>query len=63
MVVIFNCQFPIFLQLQQARLGIWLALGLLIYFVYGRNNSKLQQGKVVVPKDPVDPLNPLKGKP
>lgn len=46
-----------------ARLGIWLALGLLIYFVYGRNNSKLQQGKVVVPKDPVDPLNPLKGKP
>lgn len=42
------------------RLGIWLALGLLIYFVYGKNNSKLQQGVVVEPKDPVDPLNPLK---
>jgi APA family basic amino acid/polyamine antiporter len=40
------------------RLAIWLALGLLIYFVYGKNNSKLQKGKVVVPKDPVDPLNP-----
>lgn len=40
------------------RLAGWLALGLLIYFVYGRFNSKMQQGKVVIPKDPVDPLNP-----
>lgn len=40
------------------RLGIWLALGLLIYFVYGKYNSKLQHGRVVLPEDPVDPLNP-----
>ncbi len=26
------------------RLAIWLALGLLIYFVYGKNHSKLQKG-------------------
>jgi APA family basic amino acid/polyamine antiporter len=42
-----------------ARLAVWLALGLLIYFVYGRKNSKLQHGNVVIPKDPVDPLNPI----
>lgn len=42
-----------------ARLAIWLGLGLLIYFVYGKRNSKLGKGKVVSPKDPVDPLNPL----
>lgn len=41
------------------RLAVWLAIGLIIYFVYGRNNSKLQQGRVILPKDPVDPLNPL----
>lgn len=40
------------------RLFVWLAMGLLIYFVYGKKNSKLQQGKIVIPKDPVDPLNP-----
>jgi APA family basic amino acid/polyamine antiporter len=42
------------------RLAIWLGIGLVIYFVYGRFNSKLQKGTVVTPKDPVDPLNPLK---
>ncbi|HZI00817.1 MAG TPA: amino acid permease [Flavisolibacter sp.] len=41
-----------------ARLAIWLGIGLLIYFVYGKNNSKLRHGKMVLPKDPVDPLNP-----
>lgn len=40
------------------RLAIWLAIGLLIYFVYGRFHSKLQKGKLIIPKDPVDPLNP-----
>lgn len=40
------------------RLCIWLAIGLLIYFVYGKKNSKLRHGKIVIPKDPVDPLNP-----
>jgi APA family basic amino acid/polyamine antiporter len=42
-----------------ARLGIWLIIGFIIYFLYSRKNSKLQQGKLVIPKDPVDPLNPL----
>jgi basic amino acid/polyamine antiporter, APA family len=42
-----------------ARLAIWLGIGLLIYFVYGRKNSRLQQGKIVIPRDPIDPLNPL----
>ncbi|HYC40368.1 MAG TPA: amino acid permease [Chitinophagaceae bacterium] len=42
------------------RLAAWLAIGLVIYFTYGRYKSKLQQGKVVRPRDPVDPLNPIK---
>jgi APA family basic amino acid/polyamine antiporter len=42
-----------------ARLAIWLGIGLLIYFVYGKNNSKLRGGNMVLPKDPVDPLNPV----
>jgi APA family basic amino acid/polyamine antiporter len=42
-----------------ARLAIWLGIGLLIYFVYGKRNSKLRGGKTVLPKDPVDPLNPI----
>jgi APA family basic amino acid/polyamine antiporter len=42
------------------RLIIWLAIGLVIYFAYSRYHSKLQQGEVVLPKDPVDPLNPRK---
>jgi APA family basic amino acid/polyamine antiporter len=36
----------------------WMILGLVVYFTYGRINSKLQKGHVVSPKDPVDPLNP-----
>lgn len=41
------------------RLGGWLLIGFVIYFLYSRKNSKLQQGKLVVPRDPVDPLNPI----
>jgi basic amino acid/polyamine antiporter, APA family len=41
------------------RLGAWLALGLVIYYVYSKKHSKLRQGIVIDPVDPVDPLNPL----
>ncbi len=41
------------------RLGGWLLIGVIIYFLYSRKHSKLQQGKIVKPKDPIDPLNPL----
>lgn len=41
------------------RLGAWLLIGVIIYFLYSRNHSKLQQGKLIKPKDPVDPLNPI----
>ncbi len=29
------------------RFLIWLAIGVVIYFVYGRKHSRLQQGQVV----------------
>ncbi|MEO5647545.1 MAG: amino acid permease C-terminal domain-containing protein [Chitinophagaceae bacterium] len=41
------------------RLGIWLVIGLIIYFAYSKKNSKLGKGIVVDPVDPIDPLNPL----
>jgi len=37
---------------------IWMLLGLVIYFVYSKRNSKLSKGVVVTPVDPVDGLNP-----
>jgi APA family basic amino acid/polyamine antiporter len=40
------------------RLFVWLAIGLIIYFTYGKKHSLLQKGIVTIPKDPVDPLNP-----
>ena len=30
---------------------IWMLLGIVVYFIYGKRNSKLQQGIVVVPKE------------
>lgn len=37
---------------------IWMVIGLVIYFVYSRANSKLQKGQLAIPKDPKDILNP-----
>ena len=37
---------------------VWMLLGLIIYFVYSKANSKLQKGTVIEPVDPVDGLNP-----
>jgi APA family basic amino acid/polyamine antiporter len=34
-----------------ARFVIWLLIGLVLYFVYGKRHSKLQHGEVVVTKD------------
>ena len=31
------------------RFGIWLVIGLVIYFAYGRRHSQLRQGNVVAP--------------
>ncbi len=42
-----------------ARLGGWLAIGFVIYFLYSKKNSKLQKGLTVEDRDPIDPLNPL----
>ena len=42
-----------------ARLGGWLLIGFFIYFGYSRYHSKLRKGNLIIPKDPVDPLNPL----
>jgi APA family basic amino acid/polyamine antiporter len=42
------------------RLIVWLIIGLAIYFGYSRHHSKLQHGVVTAPKDPVDPLNPVR---
>lgn len=43
------------------RLGVWLIIGFFIYFGYSRKHSKVQtEGKTVFPKDPIDPLNPIK---
>jgi APA family basic amino acid/polyamine antiporter len=32
------------------RFGVWLALGLIIYFVYGRSHSRLRRGEVANPE-------------
>jgi APA family basic amino acid/polyamine antiporter len=37
-----------------ARLIIWLAIGLAIYFFYGKNNSKVQRGEYGTPQPSVD---------
>lgn len=36
----------------------WMILGLVLYFTYGKVNSKLQKGTLMRAKDPVDPFNP-----
>lgn len=35
------------------RLFVWLVIGMVIYYTYGRHHSKVQQGKTVVSKVPV----------
>lgn len=37
---------------------VWMIIGLVVYFTYGKANSKIQKGTVAVVKDPVDILNP-----
>ncbi len=37
---------------------VWMLVGLVVYFVYSKANSKLQKGIFVEPVDPVDGLNP-----
>ena len=34
------------------RLIIWLAVGMVVYYTYGRHNSKVQRGESVVPPPP-----------
>ena len=41
-----------------ARLIVWLLIGFIIYFGYGRKHSRVQLGQDVAPKDPKDLLNP-----
>lgn len=41
-----------------ARLIVWLIIGLIIYFSYSRKHSKLNEGKIVKPIDPIDLINP-----
>ncbi|RVT99816.1 amino acid permease [Mucilaginibacter limnophilus] len=37
------------------RLAIWMILGLIIYFVYGKKHSLIRHGVVNLPKDPPNP--------
>jgi len=38
-----------------ARLIVWLAIGMVIYFTYSIKNSRLQRGELVVPDEPAAP--------
>ncbi|RYY35421.1 MAG: amino acid permease [Sphingobacteriaceae bacterium] len=38
-----------------ARLAIWMLIGLVIYFVYGKKHSLIRHGVVSLPKDPPSP--------
>jgi len=37
---------------------VWMLFGLIVYFSYSKSHSKLSEGVLVKPVDPVDPLNP-----
>jgi basic amino acid/polyamine antiporter, APA family len=39
------------------RFGVWLVIGIAIYFVYGRKHSRLRQGEVINPERELDPPN------
>jgi APA family basic amino acid/polyamine antiporter len=36
------------------RFGIWLAIGLVVYFLYGRTHSRLRQGDVSNPEQELE---------
>jgi APA family basic amino acid/polyamine antiporter len=42
------------------RLFVWLIVGFFVYFGYSVKHSKARKGLTMMPKDPVDTLNPVK---
>jgi APA family basic amino acid/polyamine antiporter len=42
------------------RLIVWLIVGFFVYFGYSVKHSKARKGLTMMPKDPVDTLNPVK---